>query len=357
MAAVHPGKRADVETALAAWLHDAMPDATLRAPIDSPGDGLSTFIWFFEPTGDHLSPGWNRPLVLRIFSTPTAGPLAQTEADVHAYVRRHGYPAPEMLHLETDAQRSPFGLPFVVMARAPGRVMLRLATAQPWRMPRLLRSLGVVHEQLHRIVVEDDCPLPYESPLVQRRLADLTQKIDTGGHDDARPGLAWLTDHAEMVSEEEPTFLHNDFHALNGVVDPTVRSQTPGNGVVVIDWSDASVGDVHHDVARTLAVFRVAAIAANNAAERVLLTRYHPWMARTYLSAYESARGTALAPERLRYWQALHVLRGWLQVREIHLPPPWAADRTLTSQATQVPARFGDELLAWFDELSGRQGQ
>jgi len=329
-----------------------MPDTTLRAPIESPGDGLSTFIWFFEPTGDHLPPAWERPLVLRIFSTPTAGPFAQSEADVHAYVRRHRYPVPGILHVETDADRSPFGLPFVVMSRAPGRVMLRLATAQPWRMPRLLRSLGVAHEQLHRMEIDDDCPLRYDSPLVQRRLADLTKKIDDGGHDDARPGLAWLNAHTEMVQNETPAFVHNDFHPLNVLVDSSARRGAPGNGLVVIDWSDASLGDAHHDVARSLAVFRVAAIAANNPAERVLLERLHPWMARTYLSAYESARASPLDSERLRYWQALHVLRGWLQVCEIHEPPPWAAERTLTALAAQVPARFGDELLAWFDELT-----
>jgi aminoglycoside phosphotransferase (APT) family kinase protein len=85
---------------------------------------------------------------------------------------------------------------------------------------------------------------------------------------------------------------------------------------VVIDWTEAVVGDRHYDVARTLVLFRLAAIAASSPAERIGLRAVAPALVRIYQREY--ARAHPLETDRLRYWSAAHLLRGWAQITRLH---------------------------------------
>ena len=104
---------------------------------------------------------------------------------------------------------------------------------------------------------------------------------------------------------------------------------------MVIDWTDAALGDRHGDVARTRLLFHFgAALATSNRAAKALVGASQGWLSKRFLNAY---RRRPLDAERLRKWEAVHLLHGWAQVVEAHDRGGELADR--------VPL----ELLAWIE--------
>jgi hypothetical protein len=85
----------------------------------------------------------------------------------------------------------------------------------------------------------------------------------------------------------------------------------------VIDWSDAALGDRHHDVARTLTLFSFAYIAASSSVERVLLKAARGFLCSRYFNAYE--RALPVDRRRLAYFEALQSWNGLLQITELGL--------------------------------------
>ena len=102
------------------------------------GAGFDTHIYFvrLEGEGDALPSGWQGELVLRIFPSPAQGERARRESEVQRFAAAAGYPAPPSLAwADRDA---PLGLPFMIMPRVSGRMMLTLIIGRPWAMGRLL---------------------------------------------------------------------------------------------------------------------------------------------------------------------------------------------------------------------------
>jgi aminoglycoside phosphotransferase (APT) family kinase protein len=103
--------------------------------------------------------------------------------------------------------------------------------------------MGEAHVALHRLPVEG-CPLSYDAPLIDRRIEDWHERLRSADGPELRRALAWLEGAAARVRDEEPAICHNDFHPLNLLVEGDGR-------LIVIDWTDAALGDRHNDVART----------------------------------------------------------------------------------------------------------
>jgi hypothetical protein len=112
--------------------------------------------------------------------------------------------------------------------------------------------------------------------------------------------------------------------------------------MVVIDWSDARLGDRHADVARTLALFWIAKIAATSRLERWLLTAARGRLRSGYLAGYRAE--APLDDARLRYWEALHTASGWAQLLELPYDTreavPEMVSRIEPSLAAEVKRRF-----------------
>jgi aminoglycoside phosphotransferase (APT) family kinase protein len=96
---------------------------------------------------------------------------------------------------------------------------------------------------------------------------------------------------------------HGDFHPLNTLVD--------GDSVSIIDWTDAGLGDRHCDLARTVALYDLAAIVATSSIERMVLGVVGPRLGAAYLGRYEAA--LAVDHGRLALWTPIHLLHDWSQ--------------------------------------------
>ncbi len=112
------------------------------------------------------------------------------------HARRHGFPVPEVLDVQSDA---------LVLARIEGPTMGALLRRRPWELRAQAASLARLHELLHAIEAPTAVPV-------------------------AGPG---------------DRLLHLDLHPENVLVSPA--------GPVVIDWTNAARGDAALDVALTLA--------------------------------------------------------------------------------------------------------
>jgi streptomycin 6-kinase len=129
--------------------------------------------------------------VLRRFKV---GGDPEREALVMGHAAGHGYPAPRVLEVTSDA---------LVLERVEGPTMLADLRRRPWRLPRHAERLAQLHKRLHEIV--------------------------------APPGLP--------EASAGDRLLHLDLHPDNVLLS--------SRGPVVIDWTNARRGDPALDVALT----------------------------------------------------------------------------------------------------------
>ena len=293
------------------------------------GRGFDTHIYAFRLEGDGVEPAWAAPLVLRLYTTPGQCEKAQREAAVQRFAAQQGYPALDPLVI--DGCAASFGLPVMVMERAPGVPMLERLGLSPAAVRRQFAAMAEAHVALHQLSIHG-CPLPSSPPLIERLLGELRERVARLLSHDLSEPLAWLEAHKGIVTTETVVLCHNDFHPLNIMVGVDGR-------LAVLDWSNAALGDRHCDVARTLALLEFGWIAAGNAMERLVLRVSRAFLARCYVGPY--GRQLAVDAERLRYWQAYHAVQAWAQLLELGDP----GNRSMAGARPEALARVPPGLL------------
>lgn len=293
-----------VAAGLAGWLEQRFegPVTVVGTPSANTG-GFDSAIYFVQFSGVGLPAEWRQPLVVRVKPRRESIGVARLEAACHDWLAEHRYPVPRILEvLEPDVVTS---LPTQVMVRAPGRMLVDAVKHEPRTMRRRLHQLAGLQADLHRLPVDG---FPDIDGLVDRRLSlprRTAEELDDAALSDALGQVERLVPRLRSAA---PTVCHGDFHPLNVLVDGTSAS--------VIDWSDAGVGDRHGDVARTLLLFELAAIAATGRVERSVLGVAGPIVAKRYRRAYE--RELPLDPERLALWRPAHLIHAWAQTVGAH---------------------------------------
>ena len=323
----------DPGTVLVGWLQERWGrDVRLAAPTETNDDGFDSAIHFLSLTGDDVPADWRRPLVLRI--KPGADQLteAQREADIQTWAADAGLSVPRVLLVVEPGE--PFDRPGQVMERALGGTMLEAFSSAPWRARTLLRRLGGLHAELHSTPITG---FPDGDDLLDRRLALVRSTAEQLEHTDLRRALDDVERLAPRLRGWSPAVCHGDFHPLNVLVGD--------DELHLIDWTDAGVGDPNGDVARTLLLFSVAWITADNAVERTALKALGPVLSRIYRSAYAAER--PIDDERVALWTPVHLLHGWSQtvgVREGLFGDEGAIPSTLTDLLKSRLDRALDEV-------------
>ena len=337
---IDPASADAVREALAAYL--AARDDTRTARIVEPpaplGSGFDSFIYTFRLDGA-ADARWSAPLVLRLQGKPEQALKVRREADVQAFLVAAGYPMPALLAAEDAANA--FGLPFMIMERVPGSDDAR-ARDRRTRCGRADCSRGwrALHADLHRLP-QAGWPLDDgDEPIVLRQIAQFRRRVEEQRLDGLRDGLDWLERNAPAVLPETAVITHNDFHPLNVLVTDEGR-------LSVIDWSDAALGDRHHDVARTLTLFSFAYIAASSSFERLLLKAARGFLRSRYFNAYERAFPRRPAPAR--------VLRGAAVVERLAPGHANSVSETNAARATDAARGLPPNLVAEVEATSRRR--
>jgi aminoglycoside phosphotransferase (APT) family kinase protein len=303
---VDPSKPEQVRTALLRLLAErGMRGIRFAEAPKAINGGYDTLIYGFQIEGEDVLPEWRQPLVLRVYAAFDQEARAKHEAGVQRFAAAQGYSA--LSPLLAEGADNALGLPLMIMPRVPGGTLAQRMLANPLRMRSWLVRMADLHASLHALSLTG-CPLPYGTPLIERQLATLHKRIERRSLRQFDEGYAWLQAEKRKVLDEVPALCHADFHPLNILVN--AQSE-----LVVIDWTEADVGDRHFDVARTMAAFWFAQLGGRSAVERLFLRGVRGFLRNSYLDAYR--RQASLDPERLSYWESFHVFATWLAIAEL----------------------------------------
>ncbi len=332
-----------VAEAVARWAeHEWQGPVTVRSATTLSG-GLDNFVHAIGLDGEALPAPWQQDLVIRIAPSQQRLTHVREEMLLQNWIADRGYPAPRVLGLLRENWN--FQLPAQIAALVPGVQLLDEVKAHPQRMKELIGLLAKLHVDLHQLDHTDWPTADATGTAAIKRTRLVHERIEAGRADlsvamrQVQTGLDWCAAHPV-----DPTICHGDFHPLNVVFD------TATGAAVVVDWTDVTLDDPHSDIARTATLFRCAAIAGGSAIERVALRLVGPLLARMYLRAYGQLR--PFDRQRLRHWEALHLLNGLAQLDLLNDPvaetsaagqsfPPWIGrsierrlQRTLRRAAT-----------------------
>ena len=299
-----PSESSDIEAALLETLNAGQLTQAVRltgAPVRV-GAATSAWVWFVELTGVDDSSDLKGPQVLRIHDRGESELLAR-QVRLSERLAAESFPvARTTWHGELG------GHPAQLQRRLPGRPAAELLRSM--RLRRTVRSLAEIQARLH-----DLDPDGFEVPRVDATAflaADLGRRRSKVTATDPTGTWKWLHESLGKVApnDQESVLCHGDFHPLNALVDDV-------GSISVVDWTDACIGDRHHDVARTIAIYWLASLTAESSVERVGLRLMRGWLGRTHRSAYETVSGVRLDDRRLAWWQIVHLYRGWLQLCEL----------------------------------------
>jgi aminoglycoside phosphotransferase (APT) family kinase protein len=157
------------------------------------------------------------------------------EARTMVYLRDQGFPVPAVEELADDGAD-------LVMERIDGPSMVDALARQPWTIRRQARMLAELHIELHEIAPPDFLP---------RAPVGAGERI-----------------------------VHMDLHPLNVIVGPT--------GPVVIDWTNAGVGDPNIDVDLAWVLMAAGQIPGNRAVA-ALAGRFRALLVNGFLSHFDRA--------------------------------------------------------------------
>lgn len=319
-----PTDQAQVADALSAELGVIWPGSELLAPPQLVPAATSTWVWFVE-LGGGLPDTLRGPRVLRLFE-PGQSSRSELEGRLCDELATLHYPAPATAWSGTLG-----GLPAQLQQRLPG-VPVMDVIAGP-RIREIVWSLGALQARLHGLPTEN-FPVPdlgaqdYLDADVARRLSSIST-VDTSGT------WAWLQRTAPSVETGQRVLCHGDFHPLNAII-------APDRSIGIVDWTDACIADRHHDVGRTVALFRLAYLLAQSRAERWALRALRGRFVAWHVRAYERVADVVVDERRLAWWQVVHLFRSWVQLAELR--EGTVVDRSSTT-IEALPDDLPDRLL------------
>jgi hypothetical protein len=170
------------------------------------------------------------------------------------------------------------------------------------RSDELLRGFASHHAAIHRIPV---------SELADDRLPVVDAEDECNRIDAARfpRERHWLDAH--LPPPAPVALCHAGYQPMSVFGPPPELWDAHGGvgcGLVTTNWCGALLAEPEFDVAYTLVALWSAPFFAKNRAERTAIKMIRNTLINTYKLGYQEAH--PLDPDRVRFWEAFHVLRG-----------------------------------------------
>jgi aminoglycoside phosphotransferase (APT) family kinase protein len=181
--------------------------------------GWDTDLWRVQ-TGASTS-------ALRVFRAEQADTFRR-EARAMRAAAQAGIPVPTI-----QAEGICAGRPALLLSWCAGLPLLDAVRASPWRVWRQGRMMGRMQARIHSVHVPESAALSAWAARAEDADAALHTRLRT------------------LTAESDAVLLHLDYHPLNIMIDGT---RITG----VLDWANVAVGDPRVDVARTVAILRLA---------------------------------------------------------------------------------------------------
>jgi aminoglycoside phosphotransferase (APT) family kinase protein len=252
------------------------------------------------------------PMVLRFYQGSAADAKGAREHTTIDRLFAADYPVPRPYVFEADHRA--LGAPFLIMQRLAGGPLFAVRSFPSAFKTFSMAFFSFVRTQsrLHKLDPAGaglrEIPRAYapigdaaaDSPLLDRVLAIIANRVETGPLPGLREALNLVTERAPKFRHNPDSLVHMDYHPRNVMVQ--------GVSVTgVIDWVNTDVGDRHLDAAMTAVILSSSALEnprwmRDNIAGNGLRASF----AALYLPLYH-----AMAPmefERFRYCQAVAAL-------------------------------------------------
>ncbi len=244
--------------------------------------------------------GWSEPLSARL--APDRAEL-EREAAALGVNARHGLGAPRVVSI-------------VALDPIDGQAWWALVTEPRAEVPlpeligfnlhqasEILTGFARHHAAIHDLVVDDEARAALPTVVAADELARIDPAFMRAEHE-------WLA--ARVPPPADHLVLGHGGYQPMCVSGPPPDAWAdhggPGNGLVVDNWSGAALVEAEFDVAFTLVAFWSAHCFAPNRSERTAIKMIRNTLLNTYKLGYQSCR--EFDPERVRFWQAFHALRG-----------------------------------------------
>jgi aminoglycoside phosphotransferase (APT) family kinase protein len=172
----------------------------------------------------------------------------------------------------------------------------------------LLHGFAAHQADIHRVPLPD---LVGEVALAVVDAEEEVARIPAAAFPKERP---WLDEH--LPAPAPPVLCHGGYQPMSVFGPPPAEWEAhggPGRGLVTTNWGAAVLAEPEFDVAYTLVALWSAPFFAKNRAERTAIKMIRNTLINTYKLGYELAH--PLDPDRLRFWEAFHVLRGIARLR------------------------------------------
>jgi aminoglycoside phosphotransferase (APT) family kinase protein len=299
----------DIERRLAAYLDAPVARLSILA------SGWETTV--FEFTLEAASKSFaslpvGEPMVLRFYQGSAAdakGAREHTTID-RLFAARFAVPRPYAFEADSRA----LGAPFFIMQRLAGTRLFNAIS-----FPNAFGTFSMAffsfvraHSRLHKFDPASaplrDIPRAYapvgsasaDSPLLDRMLAIIANRVETGPLPGLREALNLVTERAAKFRRSPESLVHMDYHPLNVMVRGV---RVTG----VIDWVNTDVGDRHLDAAMTAVILSSSALDKPRwMRDNLVGNGLRASFAALYMPLYH-----AMAPmdfERFRYCQAVAAL-------------------------------------------------
>ncbi|MGA7872930.1 MAG: phosphotransferase, partial [Candidatus Binatus sp.] len=267
--------------------------------LEAPSKSLATL-----PIGE--------PMVLRFYQGSAADAKGAREHTTIARLFAAGYPVPRPYAFEPD-HRS-LGAPFLIMQRLAGGPLFAVRSFPSAFKTFSMAFFSFVRTQsrLHKFDPASaglrEIPRAYapvgestaDSPLLDRVLAIIANRVETGPLPGLREALNLVTERAPKFRRSPDSVVHMDYHPLNVMVQ--------GVSVTgVIDWVNTDVGDRHLDAAMTSVILASSALEKPRwMRDNVVGNGLRASFAALYMPLYHAM--TPMDFQRFRYCQAVAAL-------------------------------------------------
>jgi hypothetical protein len=167
----------------------------------------------------------------------------------------------------------------------------------------LLHGFAAHQADIHRIPVDDLAGVPALA------VVDAEQEVARIPATAFPKERRWLDEH--LPAPAAPVLCHGGYQPMSVFGPPPAEWEAhggPGRGLVTTNWCAAVLAEPEFDVAYTLVALWSAPFFAKNRAERTAIKMIRNTLINTYKLGYELAH--PLDPDRVRFWEAFHVLRG-----------------------------------------------
>ncbi len=225
---------------------------------------------------------WKDEKVVKLFNSGVSKSSIEWEFDINSKIyestKENGLRVPKPFEIVEVEDKTG-----IIFERIQGRTMLEEISEKPWKVKKLSKELGKLHNAIHQCL---------NGSLLSYRL-DLQFQIDKAPFLSEEVKIKLM----EMVGELEDSngICHGDLHPDNIILSP--------KGPVIIDWINSRRGNKLLDLARTSIMIKYGHIPSDEPfIKRAILKKMRNVLYRDYMKEYIKASGLSI--KEVEKWEA-----------------------------------------------------